>query len=166
MSKSNSTLTAERLREVLDYDPMTGAFVWRVRTSSRAGQGDVAGFGDGKGYLAIRIDGVQVFAHRLAWFWTYGAWPFGEIDHIDGDRSNNRISNLRDATRSVNNQNQKRAQNRSKSGVLGVFRDKKKWNAKIAVDGSTYNLGNYPTKGDAYAAYLGAKRLLHPGNTL
>ena len=163
MSKFNSTLTAERLREVLDYDPETGVFTRVLKTcGTRRTKGSI----NLAGYLTIRIGDTAHYCHRLAWLYVHGSWPSGEIDHVDGDRSNNRISNLRDATRSVNNQNRKRAQRRSDSGVLGVFKDKKKWNAKITIDGSTYNLGNYSTKDDAYAAYLGAKRLLHPGNTL
>lgn len=167
MSKSNSTLTAERLREVLDYDPETGVFVWRIRTSSRAGASDTAGFGDGKGYLAIRVDGAQVFAHRLAWFWVHGAWPNGVIDHIDGITTNNAIRNLRDVNHASNMQNLKGAKrDNAASGLLGVVPSRDKWVAQIRVGRKKYHLGVYLTPEEAHHSYLVAKRLFHPGCTI
>lgn len=167
MSKPNSTLTAERLREVLDYNPETGLFVWRIRTSSRAGAGDIAGFDDGKGYTAIRIDGTQVFAHRLAWFWVHGAWPAGVIDHIDGVTTHNAIRNLRDVNHATNMQNLKSAKcDNSTSGMLGVVPSRGRWAAQIRAGGKKHHLGVYLTPEDAHHAYLVAKRLFHSGNTL
>ena len=167
MSKSNSTLTAERLREVLDYDPETGVFVWRVRVRGRRGLGDISGCAMKSGYIEIGVDGERHLAHRLAWFWVHGAWPNWHIDHIDGDNSNNRITNLRDADRSINMQNLKTAQsNNLSSGLLGVYPNKKRWGAKITVNRTVYLLGTHDTPEEAHQVYLGAKRLLHPGNTL
>lgn len=166
MSNTNSTpLTPERLREVLDYDPMTGVFSWKfARRGVRAGS--TPGSILQNGYSYIRVDRTSYLTHRLVWLWVNGCWPDNHIDHIDGNRTNNRIENLRDASRSINNQNQRRAHLRSTSTMLGVYKDKKKWNAKIGLDGEVYNLGNYSTKEEAHEAYLGAKRLIHPGCTI
>jgi len=167
MSKANSTLTFERCRELLDYDPDTGIFMWRVRTSSRAGRGDVAGFGDGKGYIAIRIDGNQVFAHRLAWFWVHGTWPVGVIDHIDGVTTNNTIMNLRDVGHALNMQNLKGAKcDNLTSGLLGVVPSRGRWVAQIRVGGKKHHLGVYGTPEEAHRAYIVAKRIFHPGSTI
>lgn len=165
MSKFNSTpLTPERLREVLDYDPMTGVFSRVLKT---CGTRRVKGSENCAGYLTIRIDGKAHYCHRLAWVYVYGTWPFGDIDHIDGDKANNRIGNLRDVTRGVNMQNQKKAQRRNRSsGLLGAFKDKNNWSARIGVDGVVHHLGNYDTPEEAHEVYLGAKRLIHPGCTI
>lgn len=167
MDTFHSTLTHERLREVLDYNPKTGVFVWRIRTSSRAGAGDVAGFGDGKGYTAIRVDGIQVFAHRLAWFWIHGVWPTGVIDHRDGVTTNNAIQNLRDVNHASNMQNLKSAKcDNSTSGLLGVVPSRGRWVAQIRAGGKKHHLGVYDTPEEAHQSYIAAKRIFHPGNTL
>ena len=167
MSKSNSTLTAERLREVLDYDPETGVFVWRIRTSNCVKVGDVAGGLRLDGYFAIGLDGRTYLAHRLAWLWVHGHWPQYGIDHIDGDVENNRITNLRDVDQSTNMQNVKKAcVNNKTSGLLGSHPSGKKWRAQITVGGKIHYLGTFDTQELAYAAYLGAKRLFHSGCTI
>ena len=167
MSKFNSTLTAERCRELLDYDPRVGVFMWRVSVNGRVDPGDVSGYIMETGYIEIRIDGERHLAHRLAWFRVHGAWPTGHIDHIDGNKLNNRITNLRDVDRAVNMQNLKTAQsNNLSSGLLGVYPNKKRWGAKITVNRTVYLLGTHDTPEEAHQVYLGAKRLLHLGNTL
>ena len=167
MSKSNSTLTAERLREVLDYDPETGVFVWRVRTSNCIKVGSVAGGQRQDGYFAIGLDGKTYLSHRVAWLWVNGFWPQYAIDHIDGDLTNNRISNLRDVDQTINMQNVKRAcVNNKTSGLLGTHPSGKKWRAQIAVSGKMHYLGTFDTPEEAHAAYLGAKRLFHSGCTI
>ena len=98
----SNDLTAERLRELLNYDPDTGEF---RRCTSRGGAaaGTLAGCPGGPGsYRIIRVDRVIFLAHRLAWLHSYGVWPTKDIDHIDGDKTNNRIANLREATRAQN----------------------------------------------------------------
>ena len=94
MRKYNTVLTAERLRELLNYDPLTGVFSWRVNGRGRSGVGTVAG---GSNHKRIAIDKKEYFVHRLAWLYVHGCWPTEDIDHINGDPSDNRIANLREA---------------------------------------------------------------------
>lgn len=161
-------LTAERLRELLHYDPATGIFIRRVaRTNAPAGS--VAGSKHSGGYLTIWIDGRARKLHRLAWLYVYGHWPAQQIDHRDGDRSNNRIANLREANRSQNSQNIKCAYSNNKSsGLLGVYwhRQAQKWQAKIQIDGRSKSLGLYDNPSIAHMHYLNAKVRLHPFQTL
>jgi len=167
MSKFNSTLTAERLREVLDYEPETGVFRWRIARRNVRVTDTPGSIIRSTGYWCIQVDGVKYLAHRIAWLWVYGVWPDHHIDHIDGNPLNNRISNLRQSSVSLNMQNLKTAQsNNLSSGLLGVYRNRKRWGAKITVNRVVHLLGTHDTPEEAYAAYLGAKRLLHPGNTL
>ena len=91
------TLTAARLRELLQYDPETGVFTRLVKTSNGIKVGDVAGTADARGYILIRVDGWLHLAHRLAWLHMTCEWPKGMIDHINGVRDDNRWSNLRRA---------------------------------------------------------------------
>ena len=120
-----SDLTAERLREVLDYGPDTGVFTWKIRTNSRVKVGDVAGALRPDGYIQISIDGRLHRAHRLAWLYVTGESPPDQIDHINGVRDDNRIANLRLATSAENKQNLRRAKSRNKTGFLGVCTPRK-----------------------------------------
>jgi hypothetical protein len=158
MAKTN--LTAERLRELLSYDPETGIFT-RLTSGSSFSAGDVAG-GCRGGYIQIRVDGVKYSAHRLAWLYVFGEHPTNEIDHIDGDGINNKITNLRGATHSENQQNKTAFEN-SSSGLVGVSWHKrsKKWYASIGYNGSRKFLGSYKERERAYAAYLEAKAIFH-----
>ena len=156
-------LTAERLREVLDYNPDTGVFVWKVRTSTRTHVGDVAGSRNSDGYLQIKIDRIRYKCHRLAWLYINGVWPTGEIDHVNCVRDDNRITNLRDVSRNVNMQNQLAAHSNNVSGMLGVCQRKKGWQAELQYNGIRYYLGSYATPEQAHAAYFKAKRRLHSG---
>ncbi len=163
-------LTAEMLRERLSYNTETGEFRWKTtKPRSSARPGDIAG-SVSNGYRIIEIDGKRHLGHRLAWLYVYGRWPERMIDHVDGNRSNNAIGNLRDVSRAVNGQNQKRAQSHSSTGVLGVTRIKraggKPYMAQIVVGGKLKYLGVYSTAEEAGAVYLDAKRRLHEGCTL
>jgi hypothetical protein len=163
---AKSSVTGERLRELLHYAPETGAFTWRARSRNGVQVGAVAGCGHGEGYWFIGIDGRRYFAHRLAWLYVHGAWPTADIDHINGVRNDNRIVNLRDVTRSVNLQNQRRAPNHNKSsGLLGAsFNARKlKWKSTIGVGGKPRHLGFFATAQEAHAAYVAAKRDVHAG---
>lgn len=161
-------LTPERLREMLDYNQETGVFTWRVRSAHRVHVGDVAGCICGK-YASVHLLGKRYWAHRLAWLYVYGRWPTAQIDHINGNRTDNRISNLRDVSRVVNCQNQRLAhKNNRSSGLLGASRDEdgKKWKAQIRFGGKRLHLGSYDTAEAAHAAYISAKRKLHEGCTV
>ena len=159
-------LTAERLRELLHYEPETGAFTWR-RDAGTARAGRVAGTMD-KGYVRIGIDGDIHKAHRLAFLYVNGRWPLGEVDHLDGARSNNAWPNLRDVSRTVNQQNQRKAHRRGGSGLLGVSLHKAtgKWRARVWVGDGNKSLGLFDTRDAAHEAYIHAKREFHKGCTL
>lgn len=157
-----------RMMQLLQYDPQTGVFTRRVDCSnSKAGA--VAGSLHPDGYLQIALDGKRYLCHRLAWLYVRGDWPLQMIDHINGCRSDNRIANLRDVSRSVNMQNQKRAPSGKKSNApLGVFWNPRarRWRSKIVVAGVRMDLGYFADQRAAHSAYIKAKRMLHEGNTL
>ena len=154
-------LTAQRLREVVSYDATTGRFV-------RVGTGKPAGTVKSNGYLHFSVDGKKYGAHRLAWLFVHGKWPEGETDHINGIRHDNRIANLRQASRTLNAQNQRRAHASSTHGILGVSLDKStnRWRVRISVDGRNRSVGNFDTPEAARDAYIVAKRRMHAGCTL
>lgn len=146
-------LTSERLREVLDYDPTTGTFRWRVnRTRARAGS--VAGCNNsGQGYVRIEIDGYKHLAHRLAWLFVHSEWPSGEIDHVDRCRSNNAIANLRAATRQQNLWNAS-IRSDNPTGLKGVRPCRSnEFVAIIKKDGKQVKLGIFKTPSEAAQAY-------------
>lgn len=157
-------LTQERLKELLEYDPETGVFV-RLVARTNAREGSIAGSTHSQGYLTVWIDGKHHKCHRLAWLYVHGRWPASMIDHINGVKTDNRIANLREATRSENIQNRSTAYSNNKSsGVLGVYWHEQagKWQAKITTNGRSRSLGLYHDKGLAEAAYLEAKATSHP----
>lgn len=141
-------ITQQRLREVLHYDPSTGKLTWLNPPSFRVKKGDVAGYKhktlDGKSYIQTSIDNVKYYAHRLVWFYVTGQFPQGQIDHINGNGTDNRWCNLRVVSHLDNSKNQKLRSNNS-SGVTGVYwsKERKKWCASITVRGKTIPLGRY-----------------------
>jgi hypothetical protein len=164
-------LTAERVREVLEYDPNTGVFTWAVTLNNRGKKGTVAGCRTGAirqpNRIVIGIDGRMYLAHRLAWLYIHGSWPAKQLDHVDGDEGNNRIANLREANNSENHQNLRRARRDNKSGFLGVSkRPSGKWICRIVVAGASVHIGTFPTAEAAHAAYVYAKRTHHKYGTL
>ena len=161
-------LTAERLRELLNYCPETGVFTWRIKPCSRISVGAVAGSAS-HGYLEISIESERFLAHRLAWLYTHGVWPAFQIDHLNGQRSDNRIANLRDVEPRINCQNQRKAKGDNKlSGRLGVYFDRgsQKWRPKIQVDGKQIYGGSYASVDEAASAYIELKRQHHVGCTI
>lgn len=145
-------LTQGELKEILDYDPETGVFIWRVRPCRTVCIGDTAG-SLRDGYILIRYRGNRYYAHRLAWFYSYREFPKGNIDHINGVRSDNRICNLRDVTQRENLQNMKC----HRDGHLAGTRYRKslcKWVAQITLDRRSIHLGHFNTEEEAHAAYL------------
>lgn len=159
-------LSLERLREVLGYDPLTGHLV-RKRCSWRPDVvGRVCGSHDRRGYLCVSIDHVTHKAHRLAWFHHYGVRPQFEIDHINGIKDDNRIANLRDVPGAINCQNVRKANSRSSTGVLGVFREGNRFRACVVIGRKQRRIGTFDTVDEASAAYLQVKREIHAGCTL
>jgi len=156
-----SHLTCEELRKNLSYDPLTGIFVWIAnpdkKENSRVGQ--VAGANHDTGYVTIWINGRHYGAHRLAWLYVYGEWPKKHIDHVDGNKKNNRIVNLRDASNSQNKSNGKLYRH-STSGFKGVSKCGKKWKAQIVHGYKNIYLGCHDTKEQAHEAYLNKAREL------
>src|ERR1700724_777328 len=127
MAKRES-ITAARLREILHYDPETGIFTWRVRTSNRANVGATAGCICANGYPQTSIDGHRYSMHRLAWLYVTGEWPGAETDHRNGDKTDNRFCNLRPATKAENGRNRAIYKSNT-SGFKGVTWDasSRKW---------------------------------------
>jgi hypothetical protein len=157
---ATSDLTAERLRDLLHYDPKTGVFTSR-KTGERIGRLDRS-----HGYVAMHIFSRKYYAHRLAWLYSTLQFPEHQIDHINGVRDDNRIVNLRDAPRSLNQQNRRAPQRNNRSGVFGIYKDRNKWRAEIHSEGVKVSLGSFASKDDAAQAYLNAKRQLHAGCTI
>ncbi len=140
-------MTQEQLKEILDYDPLTGVFIWKVpRKKGAIRSGTIAGCLEGRGYVAIKIFRKQWKAHRLAWLYMTGEHPIGEIDHINGVRTNNAWSNLRQASHKQNGENIK-LRNDNTSGFRGVCFDKRRgrWMAKVEHYKKQYNLGYFDT---------------------
>lgn len=151
----------------ISYDCASGEFKWIETTSNRVKAGSPAGCLKKTGYVVIGLLGYYSGAHRFAWLLHTGSWPSGEIDHIDGDPSNNRISNLRDVDRQTNCQNIRIAHKTNKStGMLGVEPIGNRFRATVWVNGKNIRFGRYDTPELAHAAYLAAKRRLHDGCTI
>lgn len=163
---ADGILTHERLLELVSYDPLTGIFT-RLRRR-RGPRSDGFGSKNGDGYLFAMLDGRTYALHRLARFYVDGVWPGDEVDHRNGVRDDNRDDNLRDGDKTFNQQNRRTAERTNKSGFLGVSwcRYRNKWRAHICVEGRNRSLGRYDTPEAAHAAYVEAKRRLHPSNTL
>jgi hypothetical protein len=161
-------ITGDYVREVLHYSPDTGIFTWRVKLNRRINIGSIAGYNRTDKYKIVRINKKQYRASRLAWLYMTNAHPINDIDHIDGNPTNNIFSNLRDVTTAENIQNQKRAHKRNKSGFLGVSWHiaGKRWRARICADNKQIVLGYFNTPEEAHQAYLIAKRKYHPACTI
>lgn len=147
---NGESLALDRVREVLEYHPDTGHFTWRKRLSPSGGPGDIAGVKNTRGYILLSIDNVRVYAHRVAWFYVNGEWPKDQIDHINGERADNRWCNLREASSSENACNG-RLRPSNKSGYTGVSweKAKKRWVARAVKNGKQYVIGRFMTKEEA-----------------
>jgi len=159
-------LSAEQLRARLIYDPDTGEFRWRVKPNKNIAAGAPAGCRREGDYHRICVFGRLRLAHRLAWLYVHGESPAHEIDHINGNRADNRIANLRDVPHRVNTQNQRKAAANNKSScLLGVTSSGSRHRAFIWAGRQIY-LGTFHSAEEAHAAYLAAKRQFHEGCTL
>jgi hypothetical protein len=152
-------ITAERLRGLLAYDPVTGIFTWAARSSpySCVCIGGVAGAIYSDGYRRIKIDGRAYNASRLAVLWVTGAWPRRQIDHINHDRADNRFCNLREASQSQNSRNMSTRKD-TVSGFKGVrwLKANRKWASRIIIDGKHKHLGCFDSAESAFIAYMAA----------
>lgn len=155
-------LTAERLREVLRYDPDAGHFIRIAKTGRKGRIGEFVGCATNAGYITIGIDGRLYYAHQLAWLYVKGEW-LPRVDHRDGFGQNNRFKNLRPATPQQNSLNARRASSNS-SGFKGVSWHKAagKWSSYIILDGRKRHLGLYETAEAAHAAYIAAAVAAQP----
>lgn len=166
---ANAILSAARVRQLFDYDPKNGALTWAVDRSRLAKKGTVAGSVYSNGYRVVGVDQTYYLVHRLVWVHHYGEPPKLNVDHINGDRLDNRIANLRDVSKSKNAQNQRKCHGDKKScDLIGATWDKsnKNWKAQLVLNRKTVYIGRFKTPEDAHAAYLEAKRKLHSGCTL
>lgn len=160
MTKPN--LTAQRLREVLHYDPETGVFTMLVRCGSRH-PGPLKAKPKPRGTTQISIDGKSYQLHRLAFLYMTGEWPKNQIDHKFGNTSDAAMRELRDATPSENMQNRLKPRPDSKLGVIGVQCRRGKFIARITHGGKVHYLGAFLTIDAARAAYIKEKKRVHSG---
>ena len=168
MSRNNGVLQLDeaflaRLREVFSYDPASGVVnrtpehPWYLRLIEQP-----TGYTDARGYRRVEFMNVDLKLHRLAWFFMTGAWPTHEIDHINGVKGDNRWTNLRQATRSENMQNQHRARSDSSTGLIGAYPRGKRFHGQCRTpDNPGGHLGSFATAEEAHAAYLKAKASGH-----
>lgn len=155
-------LTSDRLRHVLRYEPETGKFFWQQPAAHRRLPGDEAGCPSKDGRIRIRIDNQLFYRYRLAWLYMTGSWPQQKVDHINGDQTDDRWTNLRDVSQSVNCQNRQAASKNNKSGLLGVETTQDgKFRASIRIAGKRIRLGTYPSAQEAHVEYMRAKRVFH-----
>lgn len=162
-------LTQARLQELLNYDPETGFFTWRVSRQGNSKAGDRAGWQRKDGYVRIKVAQHSEWAHRLAWLYVYGSWPLNQIDHINGDPSDNRIANLRDVEPRINMQNERKGRRRKCGGsLIGAHWSTvwSRWKSSISTDGKSVHLGWFDTEQEAHNAYVVAKRRFHDGCTI
>jgi hypothetical protein len=147
-------ITQDRLRELFDYTG--GEF---VRRTNRGGQkaGTVAGTKDSYGYVQFSVDGHLYLAHRAAWLYAHGEWPPFELDHINGDRSDNRIDNLRPSDRLHNTAHRHTARSDSKTGSVGVSIKRGKYIARLQFNGQRRFLGEFDGIEAASSAYRAAR---------
>lgn len=155
--KAKAILSRDTLIKMLSYDPETGGFTWIVKAANRIVVGAPAGTLKKSGYVDVKIKGRLHKAHRLAWLWSHGYLPEGEIDHINGDKSDNRIANLREVSRQCNSTNKHKYRSNT-SGVTGVYKRRPGvWAAQIRVEGKCIHLGYHRSMVSAAKARLDAE---------
>lgn len=155
--RSNRTVCVSILKDLFSYDPVSGVVTRKSDQSTRARKGDIVGFMSAEGYLTVGIKRKTYKLHRVIWAMHHGVWPTDDVDHINGIRSDNRICNLRAATRAENSRN-KVQKSGTASGLKGVVWNKnaRKWMALIAVGGKRHYLGYYDNPSAAHQAYRDA----------
>lgn len=162
-------ITAQELQQIAEYFPENGIFIWKITKGNYVKTGKEFGSWDLYGYKTVRINRKSYKLHRLAWLYVYGEMPKNDIDHINGIRHDNRISNLRDVTRQTNLENQTKIQKQKKhTTLIGVYFDarKKSYYSRISIKNKSVHLGTFKTEQQAHDAYVAAKRKFHFGNTI
>jgi hypothetical protein len=142
--KGQIMITQKELKQFLHYDQNTGIFTWIKKSGQKPIIGNIAGSTLLGGYIAIRLKNKRYLAHRLAWLYVYGKFPKNKIDHINGNPSDNKICNLRQATYQQNNCNSKKRKDNT-SGVKGVVwrNDCKKWQAQLYINYKKIYFGTF-----------------------
>lgn len=158
---SDFIISPENVDNHVQYDDATGLV--RVRFNPRWKWRLVTRIN--RGYLRVQLSKGIYYAHRLAWLSFYGAWPVGQIDHINGNKIDNRMANLRDVPASINRQNQHNPMRGNSIGILGVRRNGMKFETSICVEGKGVWLGTFESAEEAQSEYFKAKRIYHPGFT-
>lgn len=155
-------ITQDYLKSILSYDPETGIFTWIQRLSGNISVGSVAGTTMRDGYIKIRVGGHGHPAHRLAWLYVYGVFPENQLDHINLNKSDNSIKNLRPATSSENQRN-KGLMKSNKSGYKNVSwcSRAKKWKVGLKVNRKSFHFGYFSNIQDANIAAINARVLMH-----
>lgn len=156
MRKTTPAPSIDRVKEILDFDLESGDFRWKKRVG-RAVVGELAGCVRKNGYRSLNIDGVRYLNHRLVWLMVHGVMPTYVIDHIDGDRLNNRPDNLRDIPQSLNCHNRSRKNPNNTTGFPGVTVLSGKFAAQIMIGRKHLHLGLFENAEEAYLAYRKAK---------
>jgi hypothetical protein len=153
---------ANKLRELFDYNAMTGTLSWRISTNNRVKAGDPIKTKYRAGHLAVSIDGVRYLAHRVIWKMTTGEDPVDQIDHIDGDASNNSFANLRESDQSQNRMNSRKNSNNT-SGVKGISYHKatNKWRATVGNGYASKQIGIFDDFQSAVEACNLARAEMH-----
>lgn len=168
MNEKETALTFEQANRWLDYNQETGQFIWKVSTC-KANAGSVAGYINSNGYVIVGLLGEKYRLHRLAWLLTHGQWPDGTIDHINCDKTDNRLCNLRSVSHAVNMQNKREPTIANTSGFLGVYWSARRggFMASVGFESKKQKRrGPYKTPERAFAAYVDLKRMHHEGCTL
>lgn len=161
-------LTVEQLKHTFHYDPPTGLFRWRFSPRNDIKPWSLAGSTRADRYRSLHVRGIGFFEHRAAWAYMTGAWPVEDIDHLNGDRGDNRWLNLRMVSTQVNCQNRRAATVANRSGLLGAHFNAQmgKYVSAVRIDGKQKYLGTFATAEEAHQAHLAARRAHYAGNTL
>lgn len=157
-------ITQDQLKQMLDYNQETGVFTWLKSNSNVVKVGQIAGsYTRSANRVYIKVLGKRYMAHRLAWLYVHGKFPLLQIDHKDGNGSNNAISNLREATNGQNGQNKRKARKDCLSGLIGAhyIKSRDSYQSHIVVNGKKKYLGYFKKAEDAHKCYVDAKRKLH-----
>ena len=150
-------MNATTLREMLDYNPITGVFIWKVSPAYNVKAGQKAGgVNISTGYVNIRLNGKCYTAGRLAWLYMTGYWPNFTIDHWNRDKADNSFANLRDVSAKAQSHNRSKPKGRNPLGVMGVTwsKSKGKWKATIRLEGKNKHLGYFEDRDEAQKSYL------------